>query len=191
MTVLSAAQPTLIGRLWPQTAGNSMARAAALILIGSALMAIAAHIQVPFWPVKLSMQSFVAIVIGMAYGARLGGATILAYIVEGALGLPVFQSGAGIAYMAGPTGGYLLGFFLAAVVAGYFAERGALNRLPTALGAILLVTVAVYVPGIAWLAVLFGAEKSIAFGLTPFILGDILKIVLALVLVPAIRRVMR
>mgnify|MGYP000515901380 CR=1 FL=1 len=64
MTVLSAAQPTLIGRLWPQTAGNSMARAAALILIGSALMAIAAHIQVPFWPVKLSMQSFVAIVIG-------------------------------------------------------------------------------------------------------------------------------
>ena len=100
MTVLSAAQPTLIGRLWPQTAGNSMARAAALILIGSALMAIAAHIQVPFWPVKLSMQSFVAIVIGMAYGARLGGATILAYIAEGAVGLPVFQSGAGIAYMA-------------------------------------------------------------------------------------------
>lgn len=154
-------------------------------------MVIAAHIQVPFWPVKLSMQSFVAIVIGMAYGARLGGATILAYIAEGGVGLPVFQSGAGIAYMAGPTGGYLLGFFLSAVVTGYFAERGALNRLPTALGAILLATVAVYVPGIAWLAVLFGAEKSIAFGLTPFILGDILKIALALALVPAIRRIMR
>lgn len=191
MTAISAPQPTLVGRLWPQTSSNSVVRAAALILIGSALMAIAAHIQVPFWPVKLSMQSFVAIVIGMSYGSRLGGATILAYLVEGAAGLPVFQSGAGIAYMAGPTGGYLVGFFLAAIVAGYFAERGALNRLSTALGAILLATVAIYVPGIAWLAVLFGAEKAILFGLTPFIPGELLKIGLALALTPAIRRLTR
>ncbi len=191
MTAVSAAQATLIGHLWPKTSGNSVARATALILIGSALMAIAAHIQVPFWPVKLSMQSFVVVVIGMSYGSRLGGATILAYLVEGAVGLPVFQSGAGIAYMAGPTGGYLLGFFLAAIVAGYFAERGALNSLPTALGAILLATVAIFVPGIAWLAVLFGAEKSIAFGLTPFIPGALLKTGLALALTPAIRRYTR
>ncbi|MBE0705363.1 MAG: biotin transporter BioY [Afipia sp.] len=191
MTAVSTTQATLIGRLWPQTSGNSVVRTAALILIGSALMAIAAHIQVPFWPVKLSMQSFVAIVIGMSYGSRLGGATILAYLVEGAAGLPVFQSGAGITYMAGPTGGFLLGFFLAAIVAGYFAERGALSRLPTALGAILMATVALYVPGIAWLAVLFGAEKSIAFGLTPFIPGELLKIGLALALTPAIRRFTR
>ena len=89
-------------------------RTATLILIGTGLLTLSAHIQVPFWPVKLSLQTFVVLVIGIAYGSRLGGATILAYLVEGAIGLPVFQSGAGIAYMVGPTGGFLLGFVLAA-----------------------------------------------------------------------------
>jgi biotin transport system substrate-specific component len=180
-----------MGRLWPQTAGNAALRATALILIGSGLMALAAHIQVPFWPVKLSMQSFVVVVLGMAYGSRLGGATMLAYIAEGAVGLPVFQSGVGLAYLVGPTGGYLLGFVLAATLAGYCVERGALNRLPLAFATILLAKVAIFLPGVAWLAVLFGPEKSIAFGLTPFLPGEALKIALALALVPAIRRFTR
>lgn len=180
-----------MARLWPQTAGNAVLRAVVLVLLGTALLAASAHIQVPFWPVKLSMQSFVVVVLGMAYGRTLGVATVLAYLAQGAVGMPVFQSGAGIAYMAGPTGGYLAGFVLAAGIAGWCVERGALNRLPTAFLAILAATAAIFVPGLAWLSVLFGVEKAVAFGLTPFLPGEALKIALALALVPAIRRVTR
>lgn len=189
MTATVAPQATLVNRFWPQTAGNGVARAVTLVLFGSVLMAIAAHIQVPFWPVKLSMQTFVAVVIGMAYGRRLGTATMIAYLTEGASGLPVFQSGAGLAYMAGPTGGYLIGFVLAACIAGHLTERGALNKFHTACVTILLATAAIYVPGIAWLSVLFGLEKGIAYGLTPFVTGEILKIGLALALTRAFKRV--
>ncbi len=182
---------TIASRLWPQSAANTLLRVITLVVIGNALLALSAHVQVPFWPVKLSMQTFVVLAIGIAYGSRLGGATVLTYLVEGAFGLPVFQSGAGLAYMAGPTGGYLLGFLLAAIVVGALTERGAINRLPTAVGVILLGEVLIYAPGIAWLAVLFGPEKSLAYGLMPFISGEILKIGLALALLPVIRRAMR
>ena len=185
-----AASLTPLDRLWPRTAGSNALRMATLILLGTGLLALSAHIQVPFWPVKLSLQTLVVLAIGVVYGSRLGGATILAYLVEGALGLPVFQSGAGIAYMMGPTAGFLLGFVIAAVVIGYCTERGMLNRLPTAIGAFLLAEAAIYISGVAWLAVLFGPAKSIAFGLTPFLTGEVLKIGLVLTLVPTIRRVM-
>lgn len=168
---------------------NSMVRNVMLVLAGTAFLALAAHIQVPFWPVKISMQTLAVIMIGMTYGSKLGAATVIAYVVEGAVGLPVFQSGAGIAYLAGPTGGYLLGFLLATFVIGRGAERGALERMPTAFGVIMLGIVAIYLPGVAWLGVLFGPEKSLAFGLYPFIPGEALKIALALALVPAARRV--
>jgi biotin transport system substrate-specific component len=190
MTAITASV-TPLDRLWPRTAESNALRTSTLILLGTGLLALSAHIQVPFWPVKLSLQTFVVLAIGIAYGSRLGGATILAYLVEGAIGLPVFQSGAGIAYMVGPTGGFLLGFVLAAVVIGYCTERGMLNRFPTTIAALLLAEAAIYIPGVAWLAVLFGPAKSIAFGLTPFLTGEALKIGLVVALVPAIRRVMR
>jgi len=188
--IATAASVTPLDRLWPRTAGGSALRTATLVLLGTGLLALSAHIQVPFWPVKLSLQTFVVLAIGIAYGGRLGGVTILVYLVEGALGVPVFQSGAGIAYMVGPTGGFLLGFVLGAVVIGYCTESGMLNRFPTAIAVFLLAEAAIYIPGVAWLAVLFGPAKSIAFGLTPFLTGEALKIGLALALVPAIRRVM-
>jgi biotin transport system substrate-specific component len=190
MTVLTVPL-TPLDRLWPRTAGSSVLRTVALILLGTGVLALSAHIQIPFWPVKLSMQTFVVLAIGIVYGSRLGGATILAYLIEGAAGLPVFQSGAGIAYMAGPTAGFLLGFMLAAIVIGYCTERGMLNRFPTAVAALLLAETLIYIPGVAWLAVLFGPAKSLVFGLTPFLTGEALKFALALALVPAIRRVMR
>jgi biotin transport system substrate-specific component len=185
-----AAPVTPLDRLWPRTAGSNALRNATLVILATGLLALSGHIQVPFWPVKLSLQTLVVLAIGIAYGSRLGGATILAYLIEGALGLPVFQGGAGIAYMVGPTGGFLLGFVLAAVVIGLCAERGMLNRFPAAIAAVLLAEAAIYIPGVAWLAVLFGPAKSIAFGLTPFLMGEALKIGLVLALVPAIRRVM-
>ena len=185
-----ASPATLLDRLWPRKLGGNALRTVTFVVVGTALLALSAHIQVPFWPVKLSLQTLVVLAIGIVYGSRLGGATILAYLVEGALGLPVFQSGAGIVYMVGPTGGFLLGFVIAAVVIGYCTERGMLNRFPTAIAALLLAEAAIYILGVVWLAVLFGPAKGIAFGLIPFLTGEVLKIGLVLALVPTIRRAM-
>ena len=99
-----------------------------LALVGTLALTVSAKTQIPFWPVPMTMQTFVVLVIGMAYGARLGVATIALYLLEGALGLPVFagtpEKGVGLAYMMGPTGGYLLGFVAGAWLCGWLAERG-------------------------------------------------------------------
>jgi len=168
--------------------GGGLTRNLAAVALGSALLALAAHVQVPFWPVRLSMQSFVVLAIGLACGGRLGAATILAYLAEGALGLPVFQAGAGLAYMAGPTGGYLLGFLLAAAAVGGLADRGATRRWPGRIAVLLLGEALIYAPGVAWLAVLFGPAKSIAFGLVPFLPAEAFKLALAATATPLLRR---
>ncbi len=150
--------------------------AVAVVLLGSALMTLSAKVQVPFWPVPMTMQSMVAILIGMACGSRLAAVTILAYLAQGLAGLPVFAgAGAGPAYMAGPTGGYLVGFVLAAALTGWLAERG-WDRTPLkALAALAIGHAMVFVPGVAWMAVLFGGEKAIALGLAPFWAATLLK----------------
>lgn len=186
MTSIPSSQ-VLATALWPQTRGNALARTILLIVLGDILLALSAHLQVPFWPVRMSMQSFVVLAIGIAYGGQLGGLTLLAYLAEGAVGLPVFQAGAGLVYLAGPTGGYLLGFLLAALAVGTLAERGALTGLAMAAGVILLGEVLIYAPGVAWLAVLFGPVKAVAFGLTPFIPAELAKMALAMALVPWVR----
>lgn len=180
---------TIAARLWPQTADNALVRAAVLVLAGNALLTLSAYVQVPFWPVKLSMQSFVVLALGIAYGGRLAGATVLTYLIEGAAGLPVFVSGGGLAYFTGPTAGFLVGFLVAAISVGWLAEQGAMNRFGTALTTILVGETLIFAFGVAWLAVLFGPAKAVAFGLTPFLLGEALKVGLALALVPAIRRI--
>jgi biotin transport system substrate-specific component len=140
------------------------------------------------WPVPMTMQSYVILVLGMAYGSRLAAATVALYLLEGAVGLPVFagtpERGIGIAYMAGPTGGYLVGFVLAAWVMGWLAERGWDRTVWRAGAAMGLGTVILFVPGLMWLAVLFGWSKAVAVGLTPFIEGSILKLALAAATLP-------
>lgn len=163
-------------------------RRVGLVMVGSVLLAVSAHLQVPFWPVRLSMQSFVVLAIGLACGGRVGAAAVLAYLVEGALGLPVFQGGAGLAYMVGPTGGYLAGYLLAVIAVGTLADLGAARHWPGALAVLLLGLVLIYLPGIGWLAVLFGPAKSIAFGLTPFLPAEACKLALAVALAPALQR---
>jgi biotin transport system substrate-specific component len=164
---------------------------AAVVVVGSALLALSAHVQVPFWPVRLSMQSFVVLAIGLACGRQVGTATVLAYLAEGAVGLPVFQGGAGLAYMAGPTGGYLLGFLLAVVTVGTLADHGAARCWHGAFTILLLGIVLIYLPGVAWLAMLFGLAKSIALGLTPFLPAEACKLGLAVVLAPLLQRHVR
>lgn len=172
----------------PPLAGRTWMHAVAAVGIGSALLALSAHVQVPFWPVRLSMQSFVVLAIGLACGGRLAAATLLAYLAEGALGLPVFQGGAGPAYMAGPTGGYLVGFLLSATTVGLLADRGATRTWPGTVAVLLLGEALIYLPGVAWLAVLFGPGKSLAFGLLPFLPAEAVKLALAIAARPVLRR---
>ena len=182
---MSQANMTVAGALWPASRANALLRAALLVALGTLALAVAAKVQVPFWPVPVTMQSLVVLALGAAYGWRLAGVTLFAYLLEGAAGLPVFASGSGFAYMMGPTGGYLVGFALAAMLVGYLAEKGADKRALTMLGAMLVGAALIYVPGIAWLSGFTGLEKAIAVGFVPFIVGDVLKAALAAAAFPA------
>lgn len=177
-------QQTLIGAAWPEGSLAKPVRLAILALVGTGLLTLSAKIQVWPGPVPVTMQTFVILVLGMVYGWRLGAATLLLYLAEGAVGLPVFSAGGGIAYFAGPTGGYLAGFVLAAALTGWLAERG-WDRRPLTTGlAMLAGNLAIYVPGLIWLAALIGYEKAVRFGLVPFVASDLVKLLLAAAMMP-------
>jgi biotin transport system substrate-specific component len=178
------AHPTLADAVWAPIPGSTAVRAVALALIGTALLTVSAKIQVPFWPVPMTMQTFVVLVLGMAYGWRLAGATVLLYLAQGALGLPVFAGGGGAAYLAGPTAGYLAGFLLAAVAVGWLAEHGWDRSVPRTLAAMLIGTAIIFACGLAWLATLIGLPQAISAGLAPFVLGEAVKIALATAILP-------
>ncbi len=181
-------QPTLASAVWPADALPVLPRAirtVVLAVLGSIFVAISAKIQVPMWPVPMTMQTFAVLIIGMSFGIKLGGATLLLYLAEGAIGLPVFASGSGLAYMTGPTGGYLVGFFLAAVLVGWLAEQGWDRNGVRTLIAMTLGTALIFVPGVTWLAIFLGDfDKAVASGLTPFLVGAVVKIALAAALLP-------
>jgi len=158
-------------------------------VVGTAILAISAKTKVMLGPVDLSLQTLAVFLIGAAFGARLAAATVVLYLVEGMLGLPVFQGtpekGIGLAYMMGPTAGYLAGFLVAAVVVGWAADRGLDRRIPTFAAAVLLAEVAILGLGFAWLSTLIGMEKAWQFGVAPFIVADLIKVALAALLAPA------
>jgi len=182
----TAAQPTLVSVLWSSAAGAGWLRAAALALVGSLLLTASAKVQVPFWPVPMTMQTFAVLIIGMAYGPRLGVATVALYLAQGALGLPVFAgTAAGVPYMAGLTGGYLAGFMAAAVVLGVLARRGWDRGLLSGLAAFVIGDVVLFACGMAWLSVLAGFETAVHAGLLPFLPGEALKIALAAAMMAA------
>ncbi len=207
--------PTLVSTLWPAPSGGSRAaRNVLLALVGTLALTVSAKTQIPFWPVPMTMQTFVVLVIGMAYGSRLGVATVALYLLEGTLGLPVFagtpEKGIGLAYMMGPTGGYLAGFLVMAAIVGWAADRG-WDRSVLKLGAAMLVAeIVMMAMGFAWLAAgasawLVGAaaidsawlgsvdkaflgigfEAAWTYGVLPFIVPDLIKVALAATLVPA------
>ncbi len=177
--------------LWPELKGSAL-RKTLLVLAGTALLALSAKIQIPFYPVPMTMQTLVVVLIGAAMGMRLGVATILLYLAEGAAGLPVFAGPvAGLAYLSGPTAGFLLGFVLAAAAAGYLAERGWDRNLVGTFALMVLAASLIYLPGLLWLGALFGADIAITKGFLPFILGDLLKIALATVILPVLWKIIR
>lgn len=177
----------LIDRMAPTLPQSLLARAG-IVLAGTALLALSAKVQVPFWPVPMTLQTLAVLTLGALLGARMAGATLIAYLIEGAAGLPVFASGAGLAYMAGPTGGYLFGFLLAAVFAGWASDRGLARGVGPALGVLLLAEALIFGPGVLWLAGFTGAQKALAAGLVPFLPGEALKLGLAALIFPALWR---
>lgn len=164
----------------------------AAVVIGSVLLAASARTQIPFWPVPMTMQTLAVIVIGMTLGARLGFVVVTAYVLEGLMGLPVFantpERGAGLAYFMGPTGGYLVGFCIAAYVSGWLAERGFGGSVLRAGFVNLVGTLIILACGSAWLAHLIGFGKAYALGISPFLLSSLVKIALGGVLVVMIGR---
>lgn len=162
----------------------------AAVVIGSAFIAASAQITVPMIPVPMTMQTFAVLAVGALYGSRLGVATMVAYLAEGAAGLPVFHGGTGgLPVFAGPTAGYLLGFVVAAGLVGWLADRGATARPLGALLSTLLGMATIYLFGLPWLAAMIGWEKAVTLGAVPFLLGDALKALLAALTATGIGRV--
>jgi len=172
--------------------GNALRiKQAAMVVLGIMALAIAAKIKIPMWPVPITMGTFAVLTIGAAYGPRLGLTTILGYMIIGALGFDVFAGSsaeaAGISYMMGGTGGYLVGYVLATLALG-FAARAGWDRSMVMMGVAMLIgTALIYIPGVAWLGVLYGWDQPILqWGLTPFLIGDAIKLGLAALLLPTV-----
>jgi biotin transport system substrate-specific component len=166
-------------------------RAVVLVVLGTALLTLSAKINLPLPYVPMTLQTLVVLMIGAVYGWRLGTATILAYLAEGFLGLPVFAGPVGgLAPLVGPTAGYLVGFVAAALVTGWLSERGWDRSVPRLFAAMAIGHVMILALGFAWLALglKLGAEKAWLVGVAPFIAGSLVKNALGAAVVPAFRR---
>jgi len=188
---LAATDRVLAEALGPRSGAALRVKQVALVLLGIAVLAVAAKIRVPMWPVPITMGTFAVLSIGAAYGARLGLATILGYMIVGALGFDVFAGSSaekfGLTYMMGGTGGYLVGYVLATVALGALAARGWDRSFGKMALAMVIGNALIYAPGLLWLGQLYGWDKPILqWGLTPFLLGDAIKLALAAVLLPAL-----
>ena len=149
-----------------------------IIFLGSILLTISSKIKIPFYPVPMTMQTFVVLFLGMAFGYKVGLATVSLYLVEGIIGLPVFsnspEKGVGFVYFAGPTMGYLIGFLFATFLAGYFDFKG--NILNNFIKLLISVST-IYILGVFWLGSLIGWDKPIIqLGVTSFLLAELFKI---------------
>ncbi len=156
-----------------------------IILVSSLLLAVSAKLKIPFYPVPMTMQTFVVLLIGICFGWKLGGSIIVIYLLEGIVGLPVFsgtpEKGSGVVYFVGPTMGYLIGFVFAAMICGIFKYDK--NIISNVFKLLLSVSV-IYILGVLWLGGLIGWDKPIIdLGVTPFLLAEIFKITLLAVIV--------
>tara|TARA_B100000700_G_C14755637_1_gene719649 strand:+ start:165 stop:731 length:567 start_codon:yes stop_codon:yes gene_type:complete len=182
---------TLINSLLSEYKINVYLKNTAIVLFGTLLLALSSKVQVPFWPVPMTMQTFMVFIIGMAYGWKLAFYTLVIYLIEGALGLPVFAKGGGLLYLTGPTAGYLYGMVIAAGVIGFFAELGYNQSYFKSLISLSIGTFIIFLLGVGYLGSVIGYDKALAGGLYPFIPSEFFKIGLAVVLIPSITRYIR
>lgn len=175
---------TLRLALLPRT---SLLTDALLVVAAAALVALAAQIRIPMEPVPITGQTFAVLLIGASYGAVRGTASLSLYLVLGVLGAPVYtDQNSGWEYFTGATGGYIVGFVLAAAITGYLAEKEWDRSVSSAIAAMLLGSVAIYAIGLPWLAAVLNLdfETTLKEGLAPFVPGDLLKLFLAAALLP-------
>lgn len=182
---MTALAPTLTNRFIPNT--TAWVRDLFLILTGSWLVALFAHVEIPLHPVPITGQTFAVLLVGALLGSKRGAAAMLAYIAQGAAGLPFFAGGAsGIGILTGATAGYLLGFVGAAYAVGWLAERGLERSVRTSILPFLVGTVLIYIFGAAWLSVVLGSlKKAVQLGVLPFLVGDAIKVIAAAMVLPS------
>jgi len=192
MTQTTAATETLVGQF-----ATSPARHIGLVLAGVALITLGAKVQVPFWPVPMTLQTLALMVIFAASGMRLSLEIIFAYLALGLIGVPVFAgASAGPLYLAGPTAGFLIGFVGAAMIVGWAADQGMARRPLALFGAMVAADVVIFALGFLWLGFVFttssgatlGAGVAFASGVKPFVLADLVKLVLAVVVITGLGR---
>lgn len=186
-TLLSTVMPT------PTTAVRGGLRTAALVVAGVAFLALLAQIRLQIGVVPVTGQTLGVLLLGAAYGARLGAMTSGAYLLFGVAGMPLFTGGqAGFAYLMGPTGGYLVGFVVAATLLGALAERGWDRSMRLTAVAMLVASLVIYAFGLTWLHFAVGGSwlRAIELGMLPFVAGDLIKLGLATVLLPTAWRLL-
>jgi len=189
MAVTLITPKTLLGTFQPKSGAAKIATNVATVVLGTLLITLAAKINVPVWPVPVTLQSFAIAGLAAAFGARIGVATVALYLLEGAMGLPVFATGGGLAYLVGPTGGFLLGFLAMAAIIGFAADRGASAKPMMLFGAMLVGETVMLALGFTWLLLLSGQAQWIdqtnvmasawAGAVQPFVVWDVLKMALA------------
>ena len=193
MAVTLTTPNTILGVLEPKTSTERLLSNIAVVLIGTLLITAAAKINVPTWPVPVTLQSFAVAALAAAFGWRVGVATVVAYLVEGAIGVPVFATGGGIGYLMGPTGGFLLGFIPMAYVIGRAADLGGSGRLVMLFVAMLVADALLFALGFGWLLALGSnaawldhsnlVGSAFAKAVQPFLVWDALKMLFAAVTV--------
>lgn len=189
MAVTLTTPNTLLGVFQPKGDVAKLAINGAIVVLGTLLITAAAKINVPVWPVPVTLQSFAIAALAAGFGMRIGVATVALYLLQGAMGLPVFAAGGGLPYLMGPTAGFLLGFLFQAGVIGFAADRGASGRPFTLFGAMLVGTVVLHAFGFAWLVAMAGQAawvdqtnvlaSAFAKASQPFLIWDVLKMALA------------
>ena len=165
-----------------------------IALIGTILLAISSKIKIPFYPVPMTMQTFVVLFLGMTFGPKIGLATVSLYLLEGVLGFPVFanspEKGVGLIYFTGPTMGYLIGFLVATFLAGLFTIQNSKDNRINIFFKLLFSVSFIYILGLLWLGFLIGWDKPIfKLGAQPFLLAELFKLILLTVLYPWIIKI--
>lgn len=173
----------------------SLLKQVLMVLGGALAIAIAAQISVPMFPVPMTLQTLAILLVGLSFGARLGAATLIVYLGQGAMGFPVFANAGSTLAFVGPTAGFLVGFVMMAWMVGYAADRGWTRGVLSTALVCLVASAALYIPGVAWpMAVAgtfgleggwvgIGADKIWAWFMAPFLIGDAVKAVIAALIV--------
>ncbi|MGI5863730.1 MAG: biotin transporter BioY [Myxococcales bacterium] len=176
---------TLVDALLPRR--TAMLEAGLVVFFGLVIgLSSLVAIPLPFTPVPLTLQTMTVLLAGLLLGSRLGALSVIAYIGQGLVGMPVFASGAwGLARLAGPTGGYLVGFVFAAALVGVLAERGWDRRAATTVAAMVLGNAVIYGFGVLWLASFVPPQAALLQGAVPFLAGDAMKIAAVAAALPA------